>query len=240
MRALTPAVISSPGGQWEDLRKECRKLESEIDQKLAAFSKIGGGGSSSEAAKLLGESSRNDVINAKAQELEGLLERLSDLNDAMGSLNSGGAVSRMHTLARHKDILTEFTQEFRRTRSTVTVDMRHDELLSGSSVGLGGSMDYLSGQGQPGNALRERNLIDNSSMALEDVIEQAQASLSTLTGQREMFEGMGAKLDQLGNKYPIINNLMSAIRRKRSKDTIVLSGVIACCTVFLIIYWFSK
>ena len=95
-------------------------------------------------------------------------------------------------------------------------------------------------QGQPGNALRERNLIDNSSMAIEDVIEQAQASLTTLTGQREMFEGIGSKLDQLGNKYPIINNLMSAIRRKRSKDTIVLSGVIACCTVFLIIYWLSK
>jgi Golgi SNAP receptor complex protein 1 len=95
-------------------------------------------------------------------------------------------------------------------------------------------------QGQPGNALRERNLIDNSSSAIDDVIEQAQASLSTLTGQREMFEGMGAKLNQLGNKYPAINSLMNAIRRKRSKDTIVLSAVIACCTLFLLIYWLSK
>eukprot|EP00242_Pyramimonas_sp_CCMP2087_P004082 CAMPEP_0198219852 /NCGR_PEP_ID=MMETSP1445-20131203/76500_1 /TAXON_ID=36898 /ORGANISM="Pyramimonas sp., Strain CCMP2087" /LENGTH=234 /DNA_ID=CAMNT_0043897417 /DNA_START=307 /DNA_END=1011 /DNA_ORIENTATION=- len=234
--------MSSPsGGQWEELRKEARKSESEIDQKLAAFSKIGSGSaSSSESANLLGESQRGDIINSKAMEIEGLLERLSDLNEAMGGLvNSGGAVARMHTLARHKDILMEFTQEFRRTRSTVTVDMRHHELLRGST-GITSSMDFLGGQGQPGNALRERNLIDNSSSAIDDVIEQAQASLSTLTGQREMFEGMGAKLNQLGNKYPAINSLMNAIRRKRSKDTIVLSAVIACCTLFLLIYWFSK
>jgi Golgi SNAP receptor complex protein 1 len=140
--------MSSPsGGQWEELRKEARKLESEIDQKLAAFSKIGSGSaSSSESANLLGESQRGDMINSKALEIEGLLERLSDLNEAMGGLvNSGGAVARMHTLARHKDILMEFTQEFRRTRSTVTVDMRHHELLRGST-GITSSMDFLGGQ----------------------------------------------------------------------------------------------
>jgi len=33
---------------------------------------------------------------------------------------------------------------------------------------------------------------------------------------------------------------MTAIKRKRSKDTIVLSGVIAACSIFLLIYWLSK
>lgn len=31
-----------------------------------------------------------------------------------------------------------------------------------------------------------------------------------------------------------------AIKRKRSKDTLILAGVITGCTLFLIIYWFAK
>jgi hypothetical protein len=31
-----------------------------------------------------------------------------------------------------------------------------------------------------------------------------------------------------------------AIRRKKSKDTLILAGVITGCTLFLIIYWLSK
>lgn len=36
-------VQSGVDRQWEDLRKQARKLESEIDQKLSAFSKLGNG-----------------------------------------------------------------------------------------------------------------------------------------------------------------------------------------------------
>lgn len=35
-------------------------------------------------------------------------------------------------------------------------------------------------------------------------------------------------------------HLLGAIKRKRSKDTLILSAVIAACTLFLIIYWLSK
>jgi hypothetical protein len=31
-----------------------------------------------------------------------------------------------------------------------------------------------------------------------------------------------------------------AIKRKRSKDTLILAGVITACSLFLIIYWISK
>lgn len=228
--------------QWEDLRKQARKLESEIDQKLAAFSKLGSG--DSETAELLGN--RQEAVNTHASHIEGLLDRLSNLNEAMDGALSGsamGSVARMHTLARHKDILTEFAHEFRRTRSTITSSLHHSELL-GPSSGLrtGAGSNFLSGESQPSGAslLRERNLIDSSTINIDNVIGQAQASLTTLQGQRDMFEGMGSKLSQLGAKYPAINNLMTAIRRKRSKDTIVLSAVIAGCTLFLLVYWLTK
>lgn len=42
--------------------------------------------------------------------------------------------------------------------------------------------------------------------------------------------------------YWLFNSLVlaGAIRRKRSKDTLILSAVIAACTLFLVIYWLSK
>lgn len=38
----------------------------------------------------------------------------------------------------------------------------------------------------------------------------------------------------------MVNGLLNAIRRKKSKDTLVLSGVIAACILFTIIYVMAK
>jgi hypothetical protein len=46
----------------------------------------------------------------KASEIEALLHRLSDVNDEMGGVIGGAGDARSHTLARHRDILQEFTQ----------------------------------------------------------------------------------------------------------------------------------
>lgn len=50
------------------------------------------------------------LAQTKAAEIEGLLRRLSDVNDEMGAATGGVADSRSHTLARHRDILQEFNQ----------------------------------------------------------------------------------------------------------------------------------
>eukprot|EP00241_Pyramimonas_parkeae_P010168 CAMPEP_0114248552 /NCGR_PEP_ID=MMETSP0058-20121206/13635_1 /TAXON_ID=36894 /ORGANISM="Pyramimonas parkeae, CCMP726" /LENGTH=240 /DNA_ID=CAMNT_0001361969 /DNA_START=194 /DNA_END=916 /DNA_ORIENTATION=- len=234
-------VQSGVDRQWEDLRKQARKLESEIDQKLSAFSKLGNG-QESETAELLG--SRQDTVSTYAAAIEHMLERLSHLNEAMEGVLSGptgGGVARMHTLARHKDILSEFSNEFRRTRSSITHGLQHSELtgLCTSSTGSTAFLPQESGSNSA-NLLKERNMIDSSVVNIDNVIGQAQASLSTLTGQGEMFQGMGQKLNTLGSKYPMINSLMTSIRRKRSQETIILSAVIACCTLFMFLYWLSK
>lgn len=160
----------------------------------------------------------------------------------MSSAVSGGGDTRSHTLARHRDILHEFTQEFRRIRSTITAGRERDALLGAPfTESLDGSL--FGGQGQNSNGaamLRERNAINSSNLKLDDVIGQAQATMSALTAQRGLFEDMGSKLNQLSSRFPVLNGLVSAIRRKKSKDSLILSAVIAGCTLFLIVYWLSK
>ena len=82
-----------------------------MDGKLASYSKFASGpafGVGVSDALLAGDS-----LDAQAADIEGLLQRLSDVNEAMSSAvvgGGGGDAARSHTLARHRDILLEFTQ----------------------------------------------------------------------------------------------------------------------------------
>lgn len=227
---------ASSAAMWEELRKEARKLEGELDVKLAAYSKLGGGEGGS------GEGSSDALATSKGAEIETLLQRLSDVNDAMSSAVSGGGDARAHTLARHRDILTEFTQEFRRVRNNVSAGREREALLGGRGVDSGGGSftGVQIGNGATGQLLRERASITSAGAQLEDVISSAQATVGALGAQRALFTDISGKIAATSAKFPAVNNLLAAIRRKKSKDTIILSAVIAGCTLFLLIYWLSK
>lgn len=88
--------------------------------------------------------------------------------------------------------------------------------------------------------LRERAAIHGSISHIDDVINQAQTTRAALGSQRALFGDVQGKVKQLGDKFPVIRGLIGSIRRKKSRDTLILSAVIAACTLFLIIYWLSK
>ncbi|GIL67626.1 hypothetical protein Vafri_20975 [Volvox africanus] len=241
MAYRNPTPQRAPGQTrvWEDLRKEARRLEGELDVKLAAFTKLC---SSFEASYKL-NSTDNAALGAdqqlaqtKAAEVEDLLQRLSDVNDEMAATVGGSTDSRSHTLARHRDILQEFTQEFRKVNATLGAALDRVKLLAGST-----ESPLLSVQVQSSGALlRERGTIQNSANMVDDLLSQASNVSGNLMQQRRMFEGIGDKLVAVGSRFPVVNGLLNAIRRKKSKDTLVLSGVIAACVLFTIIYVMAK
>jgi Golgi SNAP receptor complex protein 1 len=50
------------------------------------------------------------LARTKAQDIEHLLQQLSDVNHDMSGVVGGVGDARSHTLARHRDILTDLTQ----------------------------------------------------------------------------------------------------------------------------------
>lgn len=90
---------------------QARRLESEIDARLAAYSKLG------DAIALAATSSAATVPDPQeasltAKEIEGLLQQLAEINEAMsarGQTASAGAVNN-HTVVRHQNILIEYTR----------------------------------------------------------------------------------------------------------------------------------
>lgn len=220
-----------PTRMWEDLRREARKLEGELDVKLAAYGKL--------CSSYDGASSATDKISKqKAAEIESLLQRLSDVNHDMSGVISGAADSRSHTLARHRDILTDLTQEFRRLDSQLGAARDRAELLAGGSENMPLLSVQVHGQSPTGQLLRERTTLSTSTTYVDNMLEQAQSVSRSLLEQRRIFTNVQDKLGVIGEKFPAIGGLLNAIRRRKSKDTLVLSGVIAACLVFTLIYLF--
>nr|KAF6295723.1 golgi SNAP receptor complex member 1 [Myotis myotis] len=113
-------MAAGTSNYWEDLRKQARQLENELDLKLVSFSKLctsyshssarDGRRDSSDTTPLLNGSSQDRMFETMAIEIEQLLARLTGVNDKMAEYtNSAGVPSLnaalMHTLQRHRDIL---------------------------------------------------------------------------------------------------------------------------------------
>ncbi|KAL7125880.1 hypothetical protein ABFS83_14G146100 [Erythranthe nasuta] len=227
---------------WEELRKEARKIEGDLDVKLSSYAKLGArfnqGGHVDSGSPTLGSSRSWKSMD---MEIEALLEKLLDINDSMSRCAASAAPTTSVTqkLARHRDILHEFTQEFRRIKGNINSMKEHAELLS--SVRDDISEYKASGSVSPRmQLLRERAAIHGSISHIDDVISQAQATRAALGSQRTLFGDVQGKVKILGDKFPVIRGLIGSIRRKKSRDTLILSAVIAACTLFLIIYWLSK
>ncbi|MCO5587523.1 hypothetical protein L7F22_041473 [Adiantum nelumboides] len=231
-------------GRWEDLRREARKLESDLDMKLSSYAKLGGmlahGGRIEKGATpdiLGGDGSWKSM----EMEIESSLEKLVDVNDSMSrcAVAAAPTTSVTQKLARHRDILHEFTQEFKRTRGNISSLREHAELLT--SVRNDISEYKASGNSSPGpSLLRERAAIHGNMTQMDEVIIQAQSTKGALSTQRSMLMEIEGKVKHLSDRFPIIRSVLGAIKRKRSRDTLILSAVIAACTLFLMIYWLFK
>ncbi|XP_064955485.1 Golgi SNAP receptor complex member 1-2-like isoform X2 [Musa acuminata AAA Group] len=229
---------------WEELRKEARKIEGDLDVKLSSYAKLASRFTHSSSG--YGDNGSPTIGSSRSwksmeMEIQSLLEKLLDINDAMSrcAASTAPTTSINQKLARHRDILHEFTQEFRRTKGNLNSIREHAELLYSVRDDISESM--ASGSMSPRvNLLRERAAIHGNISHIDEVIDQAQATRSALGSQRVLFGDVQGKVKQLGDRFPEIRGLIGAIRRKRSKDTLILSAVIAACTLFLVIYWLSK
>lgn len=221
---------------WEELRKEARKIEGDLDVKLSSYAKLGARFTQGDTGSPTLGSSRS--WKSMEMEIQSLLEKLLDINDSMSrcAASAAPATSVTQKLARHRDILHEYTQEFRRIKGNMNTMREHAELLS--SVRDDISEYKASGSMSPKvQLLRERAAIHGSISHIDEVISQAQATRSVLGSQRALFGDVGGKVKLLSEKFPVIRGLLGSIRRKRSRDTLILAAVIAACTLFLIIYW---
>ncbi|KAL5160465.1 Golgi SNAP receptor complex member 1-1 [Glycine soja] len=218
---------------WDALRKQARKLEAQLDEQMNSYRKLVSANVSTKAD--IAESDLGSWI-------ERLLKQLQQVNTQMQAwVSSGGSEMVSHTLTRHQEILQDLTQEFYRLHSSVKAKQEHASLLEDFKEFDRTRLDLEQGVDSEQHALlKERSSISRSAGHMDNVISQAQASLGALVFQRSTFGGINSKLGNVSSRLPTVNNILSAIKRKKSMETIILSLVSAVCTFLIFIYWLSK
>uniref|UniRef100_A0A8C9KKR2 Golgi SNAP receptor complex member 1 n=1 Tax=Panthera tigris altaica TaxID=74533 RepID=A0A8C9KKR2_PANTA len=235
-------MAAGTSNYWEDLRKQARQLENELDLKLVSFSKLCTSYShsstrdgrrdrySSDTTPLLNGSSQDRMFETMAIEIEQLLARLTGVNDKMAEYtNSAGVPSLnaalMHTLQRHRDILQDYTHEFHKTKANFMAIRERENLMGSVRKDIDGS----------GVNNRRTELFLKEHDHLRNI---AMATKENMTSQRGMLKSIQSKMNTLANHFPAVNSLIQRINLRKRRDSLILGGVIGVCTILLLLYAF--
>eukprot|EP00794_Sanderia_malayensis_P014410 gene14410-15911_t len=184
--------------KWEDLKKEARQLENEVEMKLVSFSKLGTGQlrdfgrEGTDREPLLG-SNGNHMFETMALEIEKLLSKLTEICDLMGdSFSQLGfgepTASQLHTMQRHRDILQDYLHEFTKTKASIKANKDREDLLGSIKRD---SNSYKSGLNRRSDLyLKENEHLRNSERLADEAIGIALATKENLNSQRNVFHNI--------------------------------------------------
>ncbi|XP_035691114.1 Golgi SNAP receptor complex member 1-like isoform X1 [Branchiostoma floridae] len=245
--------MAGPGNVWEDLRKQARQLENEIDLKLVSFSKLGTSYSSqghvqdsrrAESSPLLGSTNSEHMFETMALEIEQLLVKLNEVNDKMAEYSQNGGIhtnnpSLMHTLQRHRDILQDYSLEFNKTKTNISAYRDREELLGSVRREIDNYHKGSSVQNRRTDLLlKEQEHTRSADRVADEAINIAMATKENLMGQKGMLGGITTKMNTLAKRFPVINNLFQKINLRKRRDSIILGTVIGVCVILLLLYAF--
>lgn len=226
-------IFTSP-----ELRKESRRLENEVEMKLVSFSKLGSSQSRENSIPNVGNPAH--VFDTMSLEIEGLLGKLRNVNEALNecvsgmAAVSGGSSSVSHTLQRHNDILQDYTQEYNRTKANVLAQRQREELLGNARKDSSQSGSALTRRTEL--YLKEHEHIRGTEKVADEAISIAIATKENLSYQRNMFSGITTRVAGVTNRFPLINSLVQKINLRRRRDSLILGGVIAICIIILFLF----
>merc|ERR1719471_1191580 len=128
-------------------------------------------------------------------------------------------------------------QEFNKTASNIAAIAEREDLLSSVQSDIS---DFRSKQNGAMESLqREMEHTRNSERLIDEQINIALETRESLVNQREILKAVQTKLNDLTNKFPMINNLVNKINFRKRRDTIILGVGIGLCLVFMLWYMFG-
>ncbi|KAI6012407.1 V-snare-domain-containing protein [Pisolithus orientalis] len=219
---------------YDTLHRQSRTLESLFDTKLTAYSRM---------ASAIARNSEDVEAGCSRErwrdvegEVEDLLEKLKETNDALLALSnnprtSPPSQSMSRAIQRHREVYQDYLREFHRTKGNVKQALEQADLLAGVRNDIDA---YKSSTADA--LLAERGRIDSSHRMTDDILEQAYETRAEFGRQRTTLSSVGNRMAAVVETMPGINNLLSMIKSRRRRDSVVLGTVIAVCLILLLSY----
>merc|ERR1712150_211795 len=174
------------------------------------------------------------------EELDGLLSRLTSINSSLNDWadKTTPSAATSHTLQRHREILKDYRQEYLQTKNNISTLIKRHELFDSKSrkrSGGGGNGDFSSNV-RMDLLLKESEHARNSEKLIDDQITIAMEARDSLYSQRDTFKAIQKKLNDISNRFPMVNNLIQKINLRKRRDAIIVATVIGLCLTFLL-WW---
>jgi len=217
---------------YDNLHRQCRTLENQFDAKLASYSQL-----VSTIAR-----SKSDVEATGSverwrdleRELEELLEKLEEANEQLSKLAANPELlspAMLRTIQRHREVCQDHARELRRTKATAQNALDQANLFSGVRNDID---TYKSSTTD--TLLAERGRIDSSHGMTDDLLQQAYETRSEFGRQRSTLSSINSRMGHVIKTMPGINNIVSMIRTRRRRDSIIMGLVIGICIILLLSY----
>jgi len=160
--------------------------------------------------------------------------QLEEINEQLSSLASNPelmSASMLRAIQRHRELQLDNLRELKRTKTNVKHAFDQATLLSGVRNDIDA---YKSSAAD--SLLAERGRIDSSHQMTDDVLQQAYETRSEFARQRTSLAGINNRMIQVIGTMPGINNLVSMIKSRRRRDSIIMGLVIGVCIIIILSY----
>eukprot|EP00531_Pseudo-nitzschia_arenysensis_P008078 CAMPEP_0116143646 /NCGR_PEP_ID=MMETSP0329-20121206/15564_1 /TAXON_ID=697910 /ORGANISM="Pseudo-nitzschia arenysensis, Strain B593" /LENGTH=237 /DNA_ID=CAMNT_0003638985 /DNA_START=397 /DNA_END=1110 /DNA_ORIENTATION=- len=233
--------------QFDTLKRQATKLERSLEDKVARYQQLVQSIPDSSTSDLfLAESGMGSPTIASTAEDEAALRHdiqrtLTTLQDLVTTQLQPKAekLGKSVLVKRYREILFDLSGDFEKSRQAHTRKVERAKLLEGANSNNNNKASNLDiDQQGMDHLMRERNHIHNSQSAAAQVIHQATEIRNDLRSQGLSLGRAQNLMTNITTNIPGINTLVEQIRKKRSKDDMIVAGVIASCILFTLWYLF--
>lgn len=240
---------SMPSSEWDHLRREATKLERQLEDRVAKLQLLNANmhhaTSSSNHGLMdaeMGNGNNSDMSESmssmmrEGEVIERTMTALEDLNERMANIAKRSGSSQQNLLVkRYREILFDYNADYQKAMQAMHRRRETSALFSGANM----AMRNHENDSATEHLLRERNAISNSMKSAGTVLSQATEIRSDLRAQRSSLGTTMNYMTRIADTVPGLNQVMDAIRKKRNRDDIIVSAVIAACILFTLWYLFA-
>mmetsp|Transcript_4282 Transcript_4282/g.7141 ORF Transcript_4282/g.7141 Transcript_4282/m.7141 type:complete len:236 (+) Transcript_4282:304-1011(+) len=232
---------------FDTLRREATKLERHLEDRVSRYQQLAQKLNTQDKSldSLLNSAETGSAIPTEEEaalrnDIHRTLSALSDLIQTRLAPAAERSGKSQHQLLvkRYREILFDLTGDFQKTSAQFTRRKEQLELFAGANAAGGGSGGNEQDEAMQ-HLMRERGHINNSISASADVINQASEIHSDLRTQGMSLRGVQGTIVRITSNIPGLNRVVENIRRRRSMDDKIVSGVIASCILFTLWYLFG-
>ncbi|EDR15823.1 v-SNARE protein [Laccaria bicolor S238N-H82] len=218
--------------RYNELHRQCRTLENLFDAKLTSYAQVAS--NIFRPSHDLEAAHSTERWNDLEAELDDLSLKLQGINDQLATLAANPELlspSILRTIQRHQELQQDHLRELRRTKANARTALDQANLLSGVRNDIDA---YKSSAAD--SLLAERGRVDSSHRMTDDMLQQAYETRSEFSRQRGSLTSIQNRMLHVINTMPGINNLVSMIKSRRRRDSIILGLVIGVSVIIILSY----